>query len=241
MIDPRLRRALSFLETLLKSPAARGLAHLRPVIPRLRKERFSIRFEPLEEDGESAHFDLAARELVVDDGARGLPAEMTACLLAHEVQHAYDDFNRRPYTLESELRAFKAEAVFLAAVGPERLARKIGDAHSWRWFGYLYETRMNLLSSELDFESGAARQFCKTQLGDARFEGLQTIPKLLLDMREALAHKEDQLRRAARRDDPAADAERRRILRADIDAGRRLVEALESERRRNLKLRLPLD
>lgn len=239
--DRKVRATLRHLETLtLASSKHRAeLGHLlRAANWIVSKRPDAIAFGPVDRSKESAHFDATREEIILDETMRLLPLGLSAGVLCHELQHAYDEMSGRPYTFEAELRAFKAEVIFLGWLDPGKVAGQVRDANGWHWFGYIYRKRLEFLKSEMEFESSALYDFVKSYLGESKFEGLQTVEKTLLDVRTSLEHKRHErgealgLLRAKnlRARDKKNLNSRLLILDADLSIGKRIESSLQKER-----------
>ncbi|MBI2070847.1 MAG: hypothetical protein HYT79_09640 [Elusimicrobia bacterium] len=234
-----LKRVLAlFQQRISRAPLASKLGHLREALKRLTAERYQFHYGKLEENKESAHFDSVNREIVMDTGLRDQQPDFQAAILAHEIQHAYDHFRRRPYSLESEARAFKAEAIYLSALDVNVLAAAARDFYGYMWFDYLFEGRIAYLEGPDAFDEFVNGYFVKSRLGHS-FEGLETIPKLLEDASGALRHKEARLKRQKNRSG-WAQPEIARILKAQIRMLGDLQNTLRREDRHNKTHHLPL-
>jgi hypothetical protein len=241
--DPRMRELLRRFDRDVRSNSARRkqLGHLlRAADWMLKRKEDSFRFDHLEKDKESAHFDDIREEILVDEGLRRLPDELPTAVLCHELQHAYDEMSGRPYTFEAEVRSFKAEAEYLSWTKPASVAAKIKDANGWHWFGYIYRKRLEFLQGDMDLEHSTVFDFVRSYLGEAKFDGLQTVAKTLIDVKKALEMKqherfdiERQLRRRplSLKEKNGLEA-RLEILDADLSAGRRIDQVLRDEQKR---------
>jgi hypothetical protein len=238
--DKRMRELLRRLDSSIHSSPARKkkLGHLvRAANWMLERKEDSIRFDHLDKEKESAHFDDVREEILIERALRRLPDELPATVLCHELQHAYDEMAGRPYTFEAEVRAFKAEAEYLSWTKPEKVSARIKDANGWHWFGYIYRKRLDFLEGDLDLEHSTVFDFVKSYLGESKFDGLQTVDKTQLDVEKAMEIKRheraDLERQKSRRPLPAREREsldlRIEILDADLSAGRRVAESLRLE------------
>jgi len=238
--DPRVRELLRHLERAVRASATRRreLGHLLAAARwLLDRKGDAIRFGEVDKSKESAHFDEVKEEIVLDEAMRRHPVELGAAVLCHELQHAYDEMAGRPYTFEAEIRSFRAESVFLSWFPPARVAAKVKDANGWHWFGFIYRKRMEFLKGEAELEGSTLFDFVKSYLGEAKFDGLQSVEKTLLDVRQSIRLKErerdETLRQLKKR--PLGAAEKRalkaqaEILDADLDSGARIASNLRRE------------
>lgn len=239
MIDPLLKKIINLAAgKVLQAPWKRDLSHLGWTIKELQRRRFAFSYGKLDENQESAHFDAAAQEIVMDTSLKSQRPEFQAAILIHELQHAYDHFHNRPYTLESEARAFKAECLFLAPLDLHNMAASINNFYEYEWLDYLYAGRLAYLEGEEEFENFVSGYFVKSRLGH-KFEGLETVGKLLLDSRRALEYKENQILKAKKNQGPHGP-ERRGILQTQAKTLQHLINLLERETGHNRRSHLPL-
>ncbi|MBI4369810.1 MAG: hypothetical protein HY547_06240 [Elusimicrobia bacterium] len=224
-----LLRSLS--RKLKRAPFSKELKHLAQTIRELPKRKFTVAYGKLEEDKESAHFDAVSREILVDTGLKSQLPEFQEALLVHELQHAYDHFRSRPYTLESETRAFKAECLYLLLQNHDRLAAKITDFFGYEWLDYLHEGVIAYLEGPQVFDAFVTGSYVKSRLGH-RFDGLQTVGKLLADARQAIGFKETRLTLVERSRQPNKDLIKK-LLQTQLATLERLRRQLEHEERAN--------
>ncbi|MEK7288158.1 MAG: hypothetical protein AAB091_06335 [Elusimicrobiota bacterium] len=238
-VDPGLSKILALIfKNAGSAPLKRELGHLAEAITELKRRRYSFQYSKLDENEESAHFDAAGREILVDTSLKAQMPEFQAAVLVHELQHAYDYFHNRPYALESEARAFKAECLYLASLDLKRVTAKIKDFYDYEWLDYLYAGRLAYLESREEFNGFVTNYFVKSRLGH-RFEGLETTAKLLLDATSALEQKESRLCVLRQTHGPHQE-EKLAILKAQSQTLQKLIRLLETEDRRNRSSHLPL-
>lgn len=123
-LPDKIKEAATTLQGILRAhPAAsQELGHLIRTLTRFLKEKHPIHFQ--KEVGAVARVWRSGEtdqpiEVTFDDEYKDLHPLLLTCILAHELQHVYDRYEGRVYSLDSELRGYRAGAVCTMAMTQE--------------------------------------------------------------------------------------------------------------------------
>lgn len=251
----KIKESLAALKKIVQSDPVAGheLGHLLGALTRFLQEKRPIHFQ--KEVGAVARVWRSGEtdqpiEVAVDNEYEDLHTILMACLLAHELQHVYDRYEGRVYTLDSEIRGYKAGAI-CAKVATQRFAEGIreiefGDKSTTLDRKTLWE-EMEMVDA---FYNKSLRDFARAvkygrnymSHGEGDLSTVLSLGEALTadsEPRERLAYKEEQLARfeslllQTRKELPQlkADWERRRTRELEVRITQKTLDITALEKK----------
>ena len=175
---PGLLALYDTLEAAKDTDEGKQLSHLVPTVVQLLRDGKSVELMPMEGALGLAfpgEYDRPEK-IGVAVGIEKADPLYAADVLAHEIQHIYDMYTGRYYTLDSEIRGFKTGALFMTAgerAAPQKWEqlRKSDDEQTRSWADNAVEIRRYYGKGPAEFGEYIAFGYRYNQYNEGVFEG----------------------------------------------------------------------